>query len=306
MPSREEAVEQFRRTLEDSPETDQRIREEILASIIGPLGEYTMSEWVAVCAKRLHSAVEHWYPLWVGAAQFTLDWCCGSGCRDLVFVARDALPFYAAARALQAGGDWGAVQIQVGHSLRDDDGGRQLLFPAGVLRERYLAVLDSGCYGSVAAALLRGREPENTAVVHFVSRNPSIFGYLNQLTAVHALDPSIGSEKIREFTVFALDTVEALPKPYRLERLSDGSVQVVPLDLLSFVLGLSVLEAVTAVSRQPPDFSQLQACVDDLCRRYCKGEALGLFEGPIVGQAPARSDLHGVEIHAVPPQRDLF
>ncbi|MFG2525169.1 hypothetical protein [Streptomyces sp. NPDC048527] len=306
LPSRGDAVEQFRHSLESIPEADARIREEMFSCIISPLDGESVAEWVSACARRLHARVHHWYPLWVGAAWFALDWCRDNGYRDLVFVARDALPFHTAARTLQAGGDCGAVEIHVGHSFRDDEGRRQLLFPTGILREPRLAVLDSGCYGSVAAEVLRGRSREDTAVLHFVSRNPSIFGYLNQLNAARALDPSLDSGRVRDFAVFAIDTVEALPKPYRLERLPNGSVQAVVLDLLSFVLGLSVLEEVAVLSRQPPDFSELQAHADDLCRRYCKGEELGLFDSPIPAQAPPQSDLHGIEIHPVLPQRNLF
>lgn len=204
---------------------------------------------------RFHSIVRPWFPIWRAYVSWTVRWCRAHGYRHALFLCRDALPFYVMAAPLAA--DTGAWRMAPPLSASLLHASRRLIFsPTFNLHLRRtvpitgdVALIDTGCYGSLIPKLIKQLEGHrctgDTAVFFFFSRNPQIFGYMNYIMAWEILGEHCDQGALRslsDFIIYAGDIIEALPKPYRIESLDEsGDPRTHVQDLVSFVLGSSLL-----------------------------------------------------------------
>lgn len=186
-----------------------------------------------------------WYPLWLDFVVHTVKWVREGGGRDLIFLARDGLVFYALARGIGASVE--DLNLWIRHQSRGE--GRHV--DSSPLPNNHASspvnYVDSGCYGTLLAEIIR---EEHTAehppgALFFFSRNPHIFGYLNYVIALHHFPR--GSTRTEQQVyrliragVAAFDTVEVLPKPYRWSGARNGEPK--PSCALCFVFAKALYE----------------------------------------------------------------
>ncbi len=153
---------------------------------------------------------------------------------DLVFLARDAIPFYVIARHLKARGLPSArlslLDMNRHMMPRSFD---EMAFPGDLVdtqAEQYLAeffkarhkplLVDTGLYGTLVRPILASQILPDPAVVFLASKNPHIAGYLNRLEAT-------GDQRSRSplcpVSELFCDVLENWPKPYtRAELFCEG------------------------------------------------------------------------------------
>ncbi|MBR1240331.1 hypothetical protein JQ620_09355 [Bradyrhizobium sp. AUGA SZCCT0274] len=153
---------------------------------------------------------------------------------DLVFLARDAIPFFVVARHLKARGLPCArlSLLDVNREMMprsagdaafpgDLDGTRAEAYLAEALRNRHRPILvDTGLYGTLVKPILASKALPDPAVVFLASKNPHIAGYLNGLEA--PCDPGRRSPLGRVSELFC-DVLENWPKLYTRAELCEGA-----------------------------------------------------------------------------------
>ena len=297
-PSVEDAKTEFARTMTEETDLSRDQIGTMLDRIAsaepgakGAGGAPALEAWLARSAAGFLARLRPWLPIWLGYVDWIRDWCESRGHSTLVFLCRDSLPFYSLARGHAAVSESGPSMALL-HATR-----RTVRSPALVDHLRHtlggaksLAFVDTGCYGSVVPTLvddcLVRAEGSAPAVFFFFSRNPLIFGYMNYLMAFETLSATrlgeLGASPA-DFTIYAGDLVEALPKPYRVLSLSDhGIPDVAPTDALSFVLSGTALWALTEYASErevPAGGSQLTAR-DAALARYSRFAGVGTADAP--------------------------
>lgn len=149
---------------------------------------------------------------------------------DLMFLARDAIPFYVVACQLQARGVvCGRLSLLALNrtmmprspldeafpgDLRGTDV-EQFLAAAFATRHRPL-LIDTGLYGTLIQPILGSAALPDPSVVFLASKNPRIAGYLNHLDAP---DKKTGHAPLGPLGEACCDVLENWPKPYTRPRL---------------------------------------------------------------------------------------
>jgi hypothetical protein len=289
-------------------------------------GNSNVEAWIASCTSRFLASVRPWFPLWRAYASWVLQWCEANGYRTIAFLCRDALPFYAVASALTVARE-DAPAMRLIHASRKtlDSPALSEHFGNVIRDESPVALLDSGCYGSLVPELLKlcdetcgSPEP---AVFFFFSRNPKIFGYMNYLMGWEVLrrpELNLASGLTpADFVIYAGDILEALPKAYSIEALEpDGVPVVAPQDILSFVLGGSVLAALNAFALasaawgEENDAATVSQTAADLYATFASLETTASGEAPLF-DSPAPKDVPAVAHKescpaGIPPQDEFF
>lgn len=158
-----------------------------------------------------------------------VKWAMDTGERqrasDLVFLARDAIPFYVVARQLKARGvACGRLSLLALNRTMMPRSPQDEAFP-GDLRgtdvERFLAaafaarrrllLVDTGLYGTLIKPILGSPALPDPSVVFLASKNPHIAGYLNHV------DPPKGKTDrppLSPLSELCCDVLENWPKPY--------------------------------------------------------------------------------------------
>ncbi|KAB2343698.1 hypothetical protein [Actinomadura rudentiformis] len=240
-PSVEEAGAEFRTALVAANDLSEHQVEQICDRTFGL--ERELSAWLRGTTERFLGLVKPWTPVWLGFTSWALRWCRQNSIETLVFLARDALPFYVAATSLEQG-----LHLHLAHvsrATRPDAPTVDLL-----LRRPSLALVDSGCYGTCISDLRQRRgatDQEGPATLLYYSRNPQLFGYINHVMSRDMLSSPETMDRAADFTIYAGDLLEALPKPYRY-RAHDRSM-VEPADLLSFTISIAALAEMSSLAK---------------------------------------------------------
>jgi hypothetical protein len=274
---------------------------------------------------RFLAAMRPWFPLWHAYVDWTMQWCAHRGYSDIAFLCRDAVPFYIVSKELRPRIPRGGRPITTSLVHASRRLAQTPNFEAHILRavpkDRNIAILDTGCYGSLIPQLLetiksRPHGDCPPAVFFYFSRNPQIFGYVNYLAAWESLHGLHGPDELTslgDFVVRAGDIVEALPKPYVVESLrEDGTPRVCLQDLVSFVLGAALISALRAhvrthkrpVHRRDDALRTLQMLWTTCRQEHDKAGAFTLFSST-APKSPPRSDAYR-HLRGLPPQDCLF
>ncbi|MCK2215434.1 hypothetical protein MF672_016790 [Actinomadura sp. ATCC 31491] len=302
-PTGEQAEREFRAALA-APGDLGPAQVERLARLLCPEPGGDLPGWLAAAAERLVLRARPWLPVWVGFTWWALEWCRQSGYRQVVFLGRDGLPFYAAARHMpQAAG----LELSLLDVPRRLLGSPQLeAYLAGRLDPaRPAAFVDTGCYGTVVTPLAR-RQAGRAATFFLTSRNPRIFGYLNYLMSWHLLrdGPAAGPA---DFGVYACDLVESLPKPYTVAA-GDGRVRREPADVTSFTLAMRLCVELARHTRQCAADPMAAAAVaaTELYRMFQGGSTALLLDACAPKNPPPAPVLAELGVAGLPPQSDIF
>jgi hypothetical protein len=144
---------------------------------------------------------------------------------DLVFLARDAIPFFVVARQLKARGvASGRLSLLALNRTMMPRSPQEEAFP-GDLRgtdvERFLAaafatrqrplLIDTGLYGTLIKPILTSPALPDPSVVFLASKNPHIAGYLNR---VDPPEEKTDQSSLGPLSELCCDVLENWPKPY--------------------------------------------------------------------------------------------
>ncbi len=312
-PSAEEAGAEFRSTMITTNDLSFRQVDQLCNRTFGAQDDLTA--WLCDTTERFLAIVKPWTPVWYGFTDWALRWCRQNSVETLVFLARDALPFFVAANALEQG-----PHLRLAHVSRGVRATASTL--SSVLRQPSIALIDSGCYGTCIndlrqrrTAALADRDQDGLATLLFYSRNPQLFGYLNYLMCEDMLASPETVDGAAEFVIYAGDLLEALPKPYQYT-VGDPTT-VVPTDLVSFTVAVAALSEMSGLATASTFLGpervhggheqvrplyrgyQLAAHREELRRGF-------LFDEPTPKSLPAPGALAGLDFREIPPQSHIF
>jgi hypothetical protein len=100
-PSAEEAGAEFRGAMTAANDLSRRQVDQLCNRTFASRGD--LPSWLAETTERFLDLIRPWTPVWYGFTNWALRWCRQNSIETLVFLARDALPFYVAATALDRG-----------------------------------------------------------------------------------------------------------------------------------------------------------------------------------------------------------
>ncbi|MFI0482834.1 hypothetical protein [Actinomadura sp. 9N215] len=274
-----------------------------------------LQAWLSGTAERFLGLVKPWTPVWLGFTDWALRWCRQNSIETLVFLARDALPFYVAATALEQG-----LHLHLAHVSRHTS--PDAVTANSILGQPAIALIDSGCYGTCISELQRRRgalgenaHQQGAATLFFYSRNPRLFGYVNYVMSRDMIASPETMDRAADFVIQAGDLLEALPKPYRYR--ADDPSMVEPSDLVSFTVSIAVLSEMASLAKASTflDAERLTDVHDQvrlLFRSYeLSGHRSGLrsdflFDEPTPKSLPAPGALAGLDFLEIPPQSHVF
>ena len=312
-PSVEQAGAEFRATMIATNDLSLLQVDQVCNRTFGAQPDLT--GWLCDTTERFLAVIRPWAPVWYGFTNWALRWCRQNSIETLVFLARDALPFFVAATALEQG-----QHLQLAHVSRAVRTSPLTL--SSVLRRPSIALIDSGCYGTCINDLRHRREatvddrhPDGLATLLYYSRNPQLFGYLNYLMCQDMLASPETMDGAGEFVIHAGDLLEALPKPYQYS--ADDPATVVPSDLVSFTVAVAALSEMSGIARAstflyPEWMNDAHVQVRPLYRNYqlaAHREELRrglLFDGPTPKSLPVPGALAGLDFLEIPPQSHIF
>jgi hypothetical protein len=312
-PTVEEAGLEFRRTMVAARDLSERQIDQLCSRTFGMQDD--LSAWLCDTAERFLSIIRPWTPVWLSFTNWVLRWCRQNSIKTLAFLARDALPFYVAAGALEQG-----LQLHLAHVSRSNRPDALTLNP--ILGQPSVALIDSGCYGTCINYLRKRRNAltglpahEGLATLLFYSRNPQLFGYINYVMGKDILDSPEIAHRAAEFIIYAGDLLEALPKPYQY-RTQDRSL-VEPSDLVSFTISIALLSDISSMARastflDAERLSGIHEQVRPLYRNYQlsrHGSELRsgfLFDEPTPKSLPSPDALAGLDFLEISPQSHIF
>ena len=312
-PSTEEAGAEFRDVTIAANDLSLRQVDQLCDRTFGTQSDLTA--WLSETTERFLSLVRPWTPVWYGFTNWALRWCRQNSIETLVFLARDALPFYVAATALDEG-----RHLRLAHVSRAVRTNASTL--SSILRQPSIALVDSGCYGTCIndlrqrrRATLGDREPDGLATLLYYSRNPQLFGYLNYVMCQDMLTSPETMAGAGEFIIHAGDLLEALPKPYQYS--VDDPTTVVPSDLVSFTISIAALSEMSSIATastflEPEWMNDAHDQVRPLYRGYQlaahRDELRSglLFDGPAPKSLPDPAALAGLDFLEIPPQSHIF
>lgn len=282
-----------------------------------PAPDAGVARWLGECCERLLLRTRPWFPLWRSFTHWLITWAAAHHYRQIIFLARDAIPFYLVAR-------WSADSAVAGLDLRLLDLPRAALAQPDVaahLSARLCPrpptlIVDTGCYGTVATRLadwLRENQgADDVGIAFFASRNPRIFGYLNYLMARRYLSPDAygpAGRRPMDFVIYGCDLLESLPKPYRCH-VHPHAVTRTPSDLASFVLNLRVCAELTG-----PAEDRIDDCADitdQLYRGFREVRPGSPLESPLLLDSTAPKNppppdvLRRLGVSGLAPQDEVF
>jgi hypothetical protein len=274
-----------------------------------------LATWLCDTTERFVSAIKPWILVWLSFTKWALHWCQENSIGTVVFLARDALPFFIAATALDQG-----PHLCLAHMSRTARPDWSAMDP--ILRQPAVALIDSGCYGTCINSLRQRRdalmepaEHESLAALLYYSRNPQLFGYINYVMCRDILASPKMMDRAAEFIIYAGDLLEALPKPYQYH--APDRTLAEPSDLLSFTIAIAALSEVSSAAKASTFLGtegteDIHEQVRLLYRSYqlsCHRSALRsdyLFAEPAPKSLPAPGALGGLGFLEIPPQSYLF
>lgn len=310
LPTVQDACRTFRAALVDEGDISPAQVGELATKLCpAPVGD--LHDWLADAAERLLLRIRPWIPIWVGFTWWSFEWCRHTKRQQVIFLGRDGLPFYTAAG--QFGGDGPRVRLL--------DAPRRLL--GSPLFESHLdasidcgdpvAFVDTGCYGTVITALARHHnrrchDPNAAGTLFLSSRNPRIFGYLNYLMSCRLmLTGPCSAPDPMDFTIYACDVTEALPKPYTVD-IGAGGLRRVPADVASFVLSMKVCVEIARYARCHTANPSVDAAVaaDELCQMFQNTSSALLLKSCAPKNPPTGPTWNELNISGIPPQSEIF
>jgi hypothetical protein len=311
-PSAEQAGAEFRSAMTATNDLSFHQVDQLCNRTFG--AQHDLLSWLCDTTDRFLAIIKPWTPVWYGFTNWALRWCQQNSIETLVFLARDALPFFVAATALEQG-----RHLHLAHVSRAVRTNAQTL--SSVLHEPSVALIDSGCYGTCINDLrLRRRatvedRPDGLATLFYYSRNPQLFGYLNYVMCQDMLTSPETMDAAGEFVIYAGDLLEALPKPYQYS-ITDPSM-VMPSDLVSFTISIAALSEIGSFARastflDPERMNDAHEQVRPLYRSYQLAQHRDelrrglLFDGPTPKSLPAPGALSGLDFLEIPPQSHIF
>lgn len=259
--------------------------------------------------ERIQSVYGHvarrWNRLLTAFMHDTLATCRARGVTDVVFLAQDATPLYAVATRLEASSSDGPrlslldlSRTMVKKALRSRGDWPDGFYPGDVRPEHWqstlldsylkrrlprdgrVALVDTGVYGTLVKLMLDAGRLSDPFVFFFASKNPSIFGFLNQLLPVGGDDG--------DFIAMYCDTLERWPPLYTGVELQAGEKGAVAesrvADFVSVAAAL-VLYREFATGHAEIDASAIDARheVSALLRHYREHDQLGEAGGLVLG-----------------------
>ncbi|MEV4318098.1 hypothetical protein [Actinocrispum sp. NPDC049592] len=312
-PSVEEAAHRFRGSMTAANDLSHRQVDQLCHRTFGAQGD--LPAWLCETTERFLTLIKPWTPVWYGFTNWALRWCRQNSIETLVFLARDALPFFVAATATEQG-----RHLHLAHVSRAIRTNALTLGP--VLRQPSIALIDSGCYGTCIndlrlhrLAAIEDHEPDGLATLFYYSRNPQLFGYLNYVMCQDMLVSPETMDSAGEFIIHAGDLLEALPKPYQYA--ADDPAMVIPSDLVSFTISIAALSEMDSIATastflDPERLNDAHEQVRPLYRNYQlaahRDELRNglLFDGPTPKSLPVPAALSGLDFLEIPPQSHIF
>lgn len=275
-----------------------------------PASDLPLETQLRGASERLILRAAPWFPLWLGYTDWLLDWCRSRGYADVIFLARDSLPFYTAARhsPLTADGDLQLSMVDLPRAALEVSGLSTHL-AATVTTEGPTMLVDTGCYGTVVTRLAEHLGALDVAVTLFASRNPRIFGYLNYLMGRHYLgEPrsTPGGRGPADFVIYGCDVLESLPKPYVIG-VDERGITRRPSDLVSFVLALRLCAEISRrAAQRPATVDKAETAADRLYRAFRRNEHTGLLDFSAPTNPPPPAALMRLGLHSMAPQNEIF
>jgi hypothetical protein len=312
-PSVEEAGAAFRSTMIAANDLSQRQVDQLCSRTFASPGD--LPAWLSETTERFLNLIKPWTPVWYGFTDWALRWCRQNSIETLVFLARDALPFFVAATALEQGRELHLAHVS--RAIRTNT-----LTLSSVLRQPSIALIDSGCYGTCINDLrqrrrdaLDGHQPDSLATLLYYSRNPQLFGYLNYLMCPDMLTSPETMDRAAEFVIYAGDLLEALPKPYQYT--ADDPSMVMPSDLVSFTIAIAALNEMSSFATastflDPERMNDAHEQIRPLYRGYqlaaYRDETQNglLFDDPAPKSLPVPGALAGLDFLEISPQSHIF
>jgi hypothetical protein len=312
-PSVGEAAAEFRGTMMAARDLSERQVDQLCQRTFGIQRE--LPAWLCDTTERFLNMIKPWTPVWLSFTNWALRWCRQNSVETLVFLARDALPFFFAATALEQG-----LHLHLAHvsrAIRPD-----VLTVNSILRKPSIALIDSGCYGTCIndlrqrrSALIEYSRHEGLATLLYYSRNPQLFGYINYVMSRDMLASPEAMDRAAEFIIYAGDLLEALPKPYRYH--AQGGSMVEPSDLVSFTISIAALSEMSSMATastflEAERMNDIHEQVRLLYRTYQLSRHRSelhsgfLFDEPTPKNLPAPGALDGLDFLEIPPQSHIF
>src|SRR6185295_2271431 len=100
-PSVEEAGGEFRDSMTAANDLSHRQVDQMCDRTFGSRGD--LPAWLCETTERFLTLIRPWTPVWHSFTSWALRWCRQNSIDNLVFLARDALPFFVAATAMEQG-----------------------------------------------------------------------------------------------------------------------------------------------------------------------------------------------------------
>jgi hypothetical protein len=314
-PSAEDAGAQFRSAMLAAGDLSQRQVDQVCDRTFAAPGD--LAEWLGATTERFLNLIRPWTPVWYGFTNWALRWCRQHSIETLIFLARDALPFFVVATALDQGRD-----LHLAHVSRAVQAASPTL--NSILRRPSVALIDSGCYGTCINDLRQRRldggadrrdRPDGLATLLYYSRNPQLFGYLNYLMGQDMLISPETMDGAGEFVIHGGDLLEALPKPYQY--VADDPLTVMPSDLVSFTVSIAALGEMSSIATAstfhgPQRMNDASSQIRPLYLTYqlaaYRDELHNglLFDGPTPKSLPSPGALAGLDFLEISPQSHIF
>ncbi len=191
---------------------------------------------------------EPWIPLYISYVHYVIEMSEDHGIGEIVFLARDAIPFFLIAHQLKKR-DVCPMRIHLvdlnRNMLRSAFGMKMMDISENCVnlneikdkplyryinsifdRNSRITWVETGLYGTFLKILIKAEILVNPLVFFFSSRNPSILGYTN--TIINGYNVK-GGNIPPKFAVICADTTETSPKLYSPSKIveSDRSVEAV-------------------------------------------------------------------------------
>jgi hypothetical protein len=313
LPTVTEAVTEFRKAMLAARDLSERQVDQLCNRTFGT--ERELPAWLCDTTERFLNIVKPWTSVWLGFTNWTLRWCRQNSIETVVFLARDALPFFVAADALEQG-----LHLHLAHVSRA--AGPDALTVNSVLRQPSIALVDSGCYGTCIndlrqrrSALVECAHGEGLATLLYYSRNPQLYGYMNYVMCNDMLASPEDMDRATEFIIYAGDLLEALPKPYQYHAEDRSTVE--PSDLVSFTISIAALSEIGSLAEastflDAERINDVHEQVRTLYRNYQLSRHRSelrsdfLFDEPTPKSLPAPGALAGLDFLEIPPQSHIF
>jgi hypothetical protein len=271
--------------------------------------------WLCDTTGRFLNIIKPWTHVWLSFTNWALRWCRQNSIETLAFLARDALPFFLAATALEQG-----LQLHLVHVSRRTGPDAWTMNP--ILRQPSVALIDSGCDGTCIndlrqrrSALIERPGHDGLATFLYYSRNPQLFGYMNYVMSQDMLASPEAINRAAEFVIHSGDVLKTLPKPYQYHARDRSMVE--PSDLLSFTISIAALSDICSMAKAST-FLDADPMIDvrdqvrllyrtyQLSRHRSELYSDFLFDPPAPRVRSAPGALMDLDFRQIPPQSHIF